>query len=164
MGPSHLSPLKGFRDLDTLDGLDTGSGKCPLEKIMGEFPSRVSRVSEGRKRGIKEFLGPMLAHEKWKTGTSFLVDHSELNLGHLTVAEVRDIADVSVRPRAELGRARCATVAPRNVQYGLVRMWEVFVEGRWDVIHQAFRSRDEAVSWLMNDRRKGQESPGPAAY
>jgi hypothetical protein len=62
-----------------------------------------------------------------------------------------------------VGQARCATVAPRDVQYGLVRMWEVFVEGRWDVIHQAFRSRDEAVSWLMNDQ-KGQESPGPAAY
>ncbi len=114
--------------------------------------------------GIKEFLDPLLAHEKWKTGTPFLVDHSELNLGHLTVNEVRNIADVTVRPRAELGQARCATVAPRDEQYGLVRMWEVFVEGRWDVIHRVFRSRDEAVSWLMNDRRKGQESPGPAAY
>ncbi len=124
----------------------------------------VKTYGDAEPGGIKEFLNSMLAHEKWKPGTSFLVDHSELNLGHLTVDEVRDIADVSVRPRAELGQARSATVAPRDEQYGLVRMWEVFVEGRWDVIHQAFRSRDEAVSWLMNDKRKGQESPGHAAY
>ena len=114
--------------------------------------------------GIKEFLGSILAHEKWKPGTSFLIDHSELSFGHLTVNEVRAIADVGVRLRAELGQARCATLAPRDEQYGLVRMWEVFIDGRWDVIHHVFRSRDEAVSWLMNDKRKGQENPGPAAY
>jgi len=124
----------------------------------------VKTYGDAEPGGIKKFLDPMLSHEKWKTGTSFLVDHTELNLGHLTVNEIRDIANVSVRPRAELGQARCATVAPHDEQYGLVRMWEVFVEGRWDVIHRVFRSRDEAVSWLMNDRRKGQESPGPAAY
>jgi hypothetical protein len=123
----------------------------------------VKTYGDAEPRGIKEFLDAMLAHEKWKPGTRFLVDHSELNFGPLTVNEVRDIADVCVRPRAELGQARSASVTPRNEQYGLVRMWEVFVEGRWDVIHQAFRSRDEGVSWLMNDRRKGQESPGPAA-
>jgi hypothetical protein len=113
--------------------------------------------------GIRGILDSILTHEEWKTGTPFLVDHSELNFGHLTINEVRHIADVGVRPRAELGQARCATVAPGDVQYGLVRMWEVFVEGRWDVIHQAFRSRDEAVSWLMNDQ-KGRESHGRATY
>ena len=113
---------------------------------------------------IKEFLNSMLAHEKWKPGTSFLVDHSELNFGDLTVNDVRHIANVAVRRRAELGQARNATVAPRDEQYGLVRMWEVFVESKWDVIHHVFKSRDEAVSWLMNDKKNGQESPGPAAY
>ncbi len=124
----------------------------------------VKTYGDAEPGGIKEFLSSMLAHEKWKPGTPFLVDHSELSFGHLTVNEVRDIADVGARPRAELGQARSASVAPRDEQYGLIRMWEVFVEDRWDVIHRIFRSRDEAVSWLMNDRRKGQGSPGPAAH
>ena len=114
--------------------------------------------------GIKEFLDSMIAHEKWKPGTSFLVDHSELDFGHLTVNDVHAIEGVCARLRAELGKARCATLAPRNEQYGLVRMWDVFVERKWDVIHHVFRSRDEAVSWLMNDTRNGQKTPGPAAY
>jgi hypothetical protein len=111
----------------------------------------VKTYGDAEPGGIKEFLESMVAHEKWKPATSFLVDHSELNFGPLTVDEVRDIADVCARLRAELGQARCASVTPRDVQYGLVRMWEVFVDDRWDVIHQAYRSRDEAVSWLMND-------------
>jgi len=116
----------------------------------------VKTYGDAEPGGIKEFLNPMLAHEKWKPGTPFLVDHSELNFEHLTVNGVHEIA--SVRARAELGQARCATVAPSDDQYGLIRMWEVFIDDRWDVIHEVFRSRDEAVSWLMNDRRKGQES------
>jgi hypothetical protein len=135
--------------------------KYELNYREGFFEVKTSGDAEPG--GIKEFFDSMLVHEKWKPGTSFLVDHSELKLGHLTVNEVREIADGCVRPRAELGQARSASVTPLDEQYGLVRMWEVFVEGRWDVIHQAFRSRDEAISWLMNDQRNGQESPGPAA-
>ncbi len=135
--------------------------KYELKYCEGFF--ELKTYGDAEPGGIKKFLAPMLVHVKWKAGTSFLVDHSELNFGHLTVNEVYDIADASVRPRAELGRARCATVAPSDEQYGLIRMWEVFVDGRWDVSHQVFRSRDEAVSWLMNDRRTDQESPAPAA-
>ena len=124
----------------------------------------VKTYGDAEPGGIKEFLDSMLAHEKWKPGTPFLVDHSELNFEHLTVNEVNAIADVCARLRAELGQARCATLAPHDEQYGLVRMWEVFSGSRWDVIHDVFRSRDEAVSWLMNDRRKDYESPGLAAY
>jgi hypothetical protein len=136
--------------------------KFELSSREGFF--EVKTYGDAEPGGIKESINSMLAHEKWKPGTSFLIDHSELNFGHLTINEIHAIASACVRLRAELGQARCATLAPRDEQYGLVRMWEAFIDGKWDVIHQAFRSRDEAVSWLMNDRRKGQESPGPAAY
>ena len=100
--------------------------------------------------GFEEFIDLLLGHEKWKPGTAFLVDHSELNAGPLTVAEVHNIADMCVRRRAQFGRARCALLVRRDLEYGLARMWEVFVEGKWDVTANLFRSRNEAILWLNN--------------
>lgn len=100
--------------------------------------------------GFEEFVDLLLGHEKWKPGTTFLVDHSELNAGPLTVADIHIIAEMCGRRRAQFGRARCALLVPRRIEYGMARMWEVFVEGEWDVTEHLFKSRDEAISWLNN--------------
>ena len=100
--------------------------------------------------GQEELFDLLLGHEKWNLGAAYLVDHSELNAGPLTVAEVRGIAKMCEKRRAELGRARCAILVGRELEYGMTRMWEVFVDGKWDVTEKLFRSRDEAISWLKN--------------
>ncbi len=98
--------------------------------------------------GFEEYLDVMLGHEKWKPGAAFLEDSSDLKADRLTVADVRKIADIFVKRRAQLGRARMPILVFRELEYGMVRMWEVFVEGEWDVTEKLFRSRDEALSWL----------------
>jgi hypothetical protein len=98
--------------------------------------------------GFREFVDLLLSHEKWKPGTAFLLNHSELNAGPLTVDDVHYIAEVRVRPRAQFGQAKCAVLVSRDLEYGLTRMWEVFIDGKWDAIVEIFRSRDEAISWL----------------
>ncbi len=100
--------------------------------------------------GFEEFVDLLLGHEKWKPGTPFLVDHSELNAGPLTVADIHIIAEMCGRRRAQFGRARCAILVRGRIEYGMARMWEVFVEGEWDVTEHLFNSRDEAISWLNN--------------
>lgn len=100
--------------------------------------------------GFKEFIELLLAHEKWNPGTAFLVDHSGVNSGPLTVDEIRYIADMSVKPRVQFGRARCALLVARKLEYGPARMWEVFVDGKWDVTERVFWSRDKAISWLKD--------------
>ena len=98
-----------------------------------------------------EFLARMLADERWKPGTPFLTNHTDLDAGSLTVNEVRQIAAYCIDSRANFGHARCAVVVGRDLEFGLSRMWGVFVEGEWDVAAGVFRSRDEAVAWLKED-------------
>lgn len=103
--------------------------------------------------GFRGFLDLLLAHEKWKPGTPILANHSELNTGPLTVDDVQRIAERAVRSKSQLGQARVAMLVARDLEYGLARMWESFVEGKWDVIARIFRSRDEAISWLKDINR-----------
>jgi len=48
----------------------------------------------------------------------------------------------------ERDREKCAILVARDLEYGMVRMWGVFVEGKWDVTVNLFKSRDEAIVWL----------------
>jgi hypothetical protein len=120
----------------------------PQERIMkyevhyhdGFF--EVKTHGDAEPGGFREFLDILLAHEKWKPGTPILSNHSELNTGPLTVDDIKLIVERAVRSRAQLGHARIAMLVARNLEYGLARMWEVFVAGKWDVIARVFRSID----------------------
>lgn len=81
-----------------------------------------------------------------------LVDHSDLNSGPLTMEEIRGLADLAAQAREVVGPARVAHVVSRDLEFGLVRMWELFVEQQWDARTRCFRSRDEAVAWLKEPR------------
>lgn len=97
---------------------------------------------------FQALLREALEHESWKPGTSLLIDHSDLNAGPLTVREMATLADMIDAARAALGSSRMAIVAPNDLEFGLGRMWQVFVENRWDGKSMLFRSREEAVRWL----------------
>ena len=99
---------------------------------------------------FRELVDLLLAHEKWKPGTAILVNHSELNAGPLTVSDIYYMAGSFVRSRVQLGQARMAILVARELEYGMARMRMGFVEGKWDVIENVFRSRDEAISWLKD--------------
>ncbi len=109
----------------------------------------IKAVGVGDVKGISSFLKAVLDHEKWEPGGKFLVDFTELDLGELTVNEVRDIARVCGQFSALFGRAKCAIIATRDLEFGMVRMWEVFVEDRWEVNEELFHSGDEAIAWLI---------------
>lgn len=128
----------------------------PQERIMksevhyhdGFF--EVETHGDAEPGGFRAFVDLLLAHEKWKPGSPILANHSELNTGPLTMDDIQLIAEGAVRSRAQLGQARIAMLVARDLEYGLARTWEVFVEGKWDVISSIFRSRDEAISWLKD--------------
>ena len=42
-----------------------------------------------------------------------------------------------------------ATVVSRDLEYGMARMWGVFVGSKvWHASEKLFRDRDEALAWL----------------
>ncbi len=108
----------------------------------------VKTFGDANPEGFRKYRDDLLAHEKWTPGTALLLDHSELNSGPLTVDDIHKIASESVEAR--LGHVRTAVVVGRNLEFGLTRMWEVFVDGKWDVDVRVFRSRDEGISWLKD--------------
>jgi hypothetical protein len=107
--------------------------------------------------GMAAMIAGILSHERWQCGGAVLVDNSELNAGALTVAQIRSIADMASQGREQVGTAKIAHLVARDLEFGLVRMWEALVSQRWDARLMCFRSRDEAVAWLK--QRDGEGGP-----
>lgn len=101
-----------------------------------------------RVEGFGELLDTMFRHEEWKPGYSFVADHSDLDVGHLDTDDIRKIALGGLERRAKAGVARHAVVAPRDIAYGLSRMWLAYVDEGDGVASSIFRSREEAIAWV----------------
>lgn len=97
---------------------------------------------------FRRMLDELLAHPEWTPGTSMLHDHSVLDAGPLTVSEIKRIAELCAERSDKIGSGKCAIVVGRDLEFGLARMWAVYVEGRWDAEASVFRSKDEAQDWL----------------
>jgi len=94
------------------------------------------------------FMKEMLSHEKWRPGTNWLKDMTELNAGKVLMEDVQTIAALYCDHSQQIGAGKCAVVVSRDLEFGLVRMWGVFVGDGWEAEAQVFRSFDEAVAWL----------------
>ncbi len=97
---------------------------------------------------FQNYLTEALALKEWMPGTPLLTDHSDLNVRPLTVGNVREIADILISFRHELGASRFAVVSGSDLVFGLARMWYVFVDGKWDGSANIFRNKEEALHWL----------------
>ena len=104
--------------------------------------------ADAERSGFAKLIDELLGHEKWKPGSAFLVNQAELNARPLTVGDLYFIAELCKIWRTQFGQARCAILVARDLEFGLTRMWEVFVEGNWDATADVFRSRAKAISWL----------------
>ena len=97
------------------------------------------------------YLDFLIAHKEWRPGSLVLSDETEIVIGHLTVNDLKRISKVCGERRTAIGAARFAAVVPRDVLFGMNRMFQVYVEPFWDAVICAFRSRDEALAWLLSD-------------
>jgi len=81
---------------------------------------------------------------------NIIVDHSQLNAGTVTMDEVRTLSNVTVSLRDLIGKRKCAHIVDSDLQYGLVRAWEMMVEvgGYPELEMRVFRARKEALDWL----------------
>ena len=103
-------------------------------------------------QGYYDFTKAVLEHEEWKPGGLILLNHTGLNTGPLTINDVQAIAAISEQYREQLGTAKVAIVVVRDLDFGMTRMWQVFVESYTtsnDSV-EIFRNRDEAVAWLKS--------------
>jgi hypothetical protein len=62
------------------------------------------------------------------------LDYSELDTSLLTASEVYYLVSEATQKRDQVVWARFAYLVARDLEYGLVRMWEAYIEGKWDVL------------------------------
>ncbi len=96
-----------------------------------------------------EVLNNIIEHKSWTQGTPVLLNQTELDAGPLAVRDLRAIADGCGAKRETVGVGNLAILVARNLEYGMNRMWKVFVDDQWDVVIKQFRSKEEAVAWLI---------------
>ena len=95
-----------------------------------------------------EVFEALFSHPDWEPGTPLLVDESDLRAGDLTVAGLQTIAAICTSRESDFGATRMSAYVSRDLEYGLNRMWHIFIEGNWKVVGNVFRSRNEAMIWL----------------
>ncbi len=75
---------------------------------------------------------------------NILVDHSELDASHLTMNNIDTLSRITVSLKDTFRKRKCAHVVAEDLQFGLVRAWEIMVEikGFTDMETRLFKNRD----------------------
>jgi len=122
-----------------------------LDYHDGIFEVRTS--GDATRQGFVDFTGAVLGHKDWRPGGLILVDHSKLNILHLTVSDIEYVSDLMGLYIERLGKAKIAFLVDSDLGYGFIRMWQTYVEIRikWQVPEEVFRNREDAIAWLKED-------------
>lgn len=109
----------------------------------------VTTSGDATLQGFADFAKAILEHEGWEPGGLILVNHTDLNAAPLTVSDIQSIAKLTESRMGQLGEAKFANLVGRDLEYGMTRMWQVFVEPTiWPASEKLFRDRNDAVTWL----------------
>jgi hypothetical protein len=81
---------------------------------------------------------------------NILVDHSRLDARLLSMSDVRDLSSTTVSEKDIFQKRKCAHVVSEDLQYGLVRAWQIMVEvnGFNNLDLMVFKNRDDAIEWI----------------
>lgn len=104
--------------------------------------------------GFDSAFQALLAHPGWKSGKAIILNLSDLNFVEFTSSDMRKISELVVRHRSSFGKSRWAFVISGNLQFGLMRMWEIITEDRVPMIINLFKSRAEAQEWISITNEK----------
>jgi hypothetical protein len=83
---------------------------------------------------------------------NLLIDHSNLDAGSLTMDAVGSLSNTTASLKDTFKARKIAHVVNGDLQYGLVRAWEIMLEnaGAADIETRVFRSRTAAVAWISS--------------
>jgi len=100
---------------------------------------------------FEKLFAALFTQDGGTTDSRILYDFTKLIVMHLDPGEMIDIIDLCEMWRNEIGRGQCAFVVPQKEQYHFAHMFMRRAMFKWDVDMEAFPSRQEAFSWLLDD-------------
>jgi len=93
---------------------------------------------------VNELTSTDEQHQKY---IYWLYDFSEINDLKVSSEEIMIVANQDLEEAKKKPDMVGAVVAPKDLIYGLVRMWEIYSDNTgWNVM--VLRSRDEAETWI----------------
>jgi len=84
----------------------------------------------------------------WSNGKNILYDNRLENLENLSSDDVQRISLKFTQFNEKLKNSKIALVMPKDVAYGLARMWENYTETNATFRTNVFRSFDNALQWI----------------
>jgi hypothetical protein len=101
---------------------------------------------------VEDIFNTITSHEAWGGGILLLVDETDLDSSPLNSAGIQKIALSFQSQRLNFGASKFAVYVSRDLEYGMNRMWGALIEGKTEVKTSFFRSREEAVAWLLEEK------------
>lgn len=95
----------------------------------------------------------IIASPGWMSGMNILSDYSELDLSQLTGDDIERFAKTLSPDRKRLGNGLCACVSANPQNFGLGRMWEIFMEQNSDLRVCVFYDLKKAQKWLLGENK-----------
>ena len=99
---------------------------------------------------VQQAFAERTGHSDFRPGMSILWDLSEANASRMTSSDIRRIAGQN---KARLKKAgvpyKAAFLAPRDIEFGLSRMYEMFADASL-VENRVFRNLEDARRWLSS--------------
>ena len=92
----------------------------------------------------------LLEDPRHTPGMIELWDYRESSLVNFNSDSLKILA-TKVGPYLERAAARVALVAGSDVDFGVLRMWEVYAEDGAPRTRRVFRTMDEAYAWLIEE-------------
>lgn len=110
---------------------------------------RITRVIG--KLTFEELMGSLsktYADKRFDPDADVLWDLSKADLSAFLTQDVRAIRDYVSKNWGKSGKSKAALVVAHDLDYGLSRMYEFFLESRTSNEVQVFRDLDEAFAWI----------------
>ena len=95
-------------------------------------------------------LGEIYSRPDFQADMNSLWDLRGAEFLSMTSSELEKLANFVVGHWGTGGKSRAALVVSRDFEFGLSRMYEIFVESRMSGEVEVFRDLDEALAWVKS--------------
>jgi len=124
----------------------TPDQKLKAVEICTEGPADLS--------GFNSIFQSIVNLPDWQPGKSIIFDFTDLDFSGFKSVDMRLVSDQVVRYKASFGMAKWAFILSGDLQFGLMRMWEIITEDRVPMIINLFKNRADARAWIMKTNMK----------
>ena len=102
---------------------------------------------------VRGFIGSadaLTSDPRWRPGMDTISDHTLLDASQFKASDIEQIANRESEYSDEIGQGRAAIVVGPDspTRYGLVRMFEAYIEPLAEMKIRAFWTFDEALAWM----------------